>query len=77
MYDMGCKKNAYAAIGIGSMIVFIAIVFVAGIAATVLVQTSTELERQTLETGDETISDVASGLKLEGVEGQNQSVVKS
>ena len=52
------------AIGIGAMIVFIAMVLVAGIAASVLVQTSTSLESQAMKTGSETIDEVATGLAV-------------
>ncbi|MBS3778265.1 MAG: flagellin [Candidatus Thermoplasmatota archaeon] len=66
------RKNI-AAIGIGAMIVFIAMVLVAGIAASVLVQTSTRLEMQALKTGQETVTEVSSGVTVEGVEGYNAS----
>jgi len=62
------RKNI-AAIGIGAMIIFIAMVLVAGIAASVLVQTSTTLEMQALKTGSQTVDQVASGIAIEGVEG--------
>jgi flagellin FlaB len=66
------RKN-FGSIGIGAMIVFIAMVLVAGIAASVLVQTSTRLEMQGLKTGQETVAEVASGLKVLAVEGFNTS----
>jgi len=68
---MGKKpiENDIAAIGIGAMIVFIAMVLVAGIAASVLVQTSATLEMQALRTGQQTTAEVASGLFIEGIEG--------
>lgn len=77
---MGCiigtyidNKENIASIGIGAMIIFIAMVFVAGIAASVLVQTSTQLEMQALETGYDTVEEVSSGIRVDGIEGYNIS----
>lgn len=74
---MGCSKNKdnnqIAAIGIGAMIVFISMVLVAGIAASILVQTSTDLEMQALKSGQETIAQASTGLTVKGVEGFNDS----
>ena len=70
---LAIKNEKIASIGIGAMIVFIAMVLVAGIAASVLVQTSSRLEMQALRTGHETISEVASGIKVEAVDGLNNS----
>ena len=47
------EKNA--AIGIGSLIIFIAMILVAGIAASVIIQTMNSLEQQALQTGLETM----------------------
>lgn len=62
-----------ASIGIGAMIVFIAIVLVAAIAASVLIDTSARLEMQALTTAAETKNDVASGLTVQSVSGYNES----
>ena len=56
-------------IGIGAMIVFIAMVLVAGIAASVLIQTSSTLESQALATGRETTDEVATGMSVFGILG--------
>ena len=66
------KEKDVGAIGIGAMIVFIAMVLVAGIAASVLISTSTNLEMQALKTGQENIAEVASGLRVESIEGFNK-----
>ena len=63
------KEKDVAAIGIGAMIVFIAMVLVAGIAASVLIQTSTKLESQAMTTGAETIGEVATGISVFDIEG--------
>jgi len=63
------KNKDVGSIGIGAMIVFIAMVLVAGIAASVLIQTSTTLESQAMATGRETTDEVAGGIAVYDVEG--------
>ena len=67
------KRKDVGSIGIGAMIVFIAMVLVAGIAASVLIQTSTTLESQAMATGQETTAEVSSGLSIVNIEGYNNS----
>jgi len=71
--QISLNKNKVGSIGIGAMIVFISMVLVAGIAASVLISTSTNLEMQALKTGQENIAEVASGIKVESIEGYNSS----
>ena len=71
------KEKDIGSIGIGAMIVFIAMVLVAGIAASVLIQTSTTLESQALSTGQETTAEVSSGLEVVdilGYKGANSKI---
>jgi len=67
------RNKDVGSIGIGAMIVFIAMVLVAGIAASVLIQTSTRLETQAMQTGSETTAEVASGVAVFGVLGYTAS----
>ena len=67
------KHGDVGAIGIGAMIVFIAMVLVAGIAASVLVQTANKLEIQAMETGEQTTAEVATGLRICDIEGHKSA----
>ena len=67
------KEKDIGSIGIGAMIVFIAMVLVAGIAASVLIQSSTTLEAQAMTTGRETTKEVSTGLSVVNIEGYNSS----
>jgi len=62
-------ENRAASIGIGAMIIFIAMVLIAGIAATVIIETSSTLEQQSMTTGSETTSEVSAGLAICAIEG--------
>ena len=63
-------KSGEASIGIGAMIVFIAMILVAGIAASVLIETSNNLEMQAMSTGQETRDEVSSGIGVYQIIGQ-------
>ena len=63
------RKKDVGSIGIGAMIVFIAMVLVAGIAASVLIQTSTKLESQAMLTGQETTQEVSTGMAVFDIKG--------
>ena len=67
------KSKDIGAIGIGAMIVFIAMVLVAGIAASVLVQTSTTLETQAMKSGSDTIAEVSTGIAVEDIWGHKSA----
>ena len=63
------KADDIGDMGIGAMIVFIAMVLVAGIAASVLIQTASRLETQAMQTGQETIGEVSTGLAITEITG--------
>jgi len=63
------KFNDIAAIGIGTLIIFIAMILVAGMAASVIIQTMNSLQQQALVTGEETLKDISSGLRVTQVSG--------
>jgi len=69
------KKKDIGSMGIGAMIVFIAMVLVAGIAASVLVQTANRLEIQAMQTGQDTTDEVATGLSVMDIQGHKNTYI--
>jgi flagellin FlaB len=67
------KADDIGDMGIGAMIVFIAMVLVAGIAASVLIQTANRLETQAMQTGKETMTEVSTGLTVTEITGYRRS----
>jgi len=67
------KAHDIGDMGIGAMIVFIAMVLVAGIAASVLIQTANRLEIQAMTTGQQTTAEVSTGLSVMDIEGKKAS----
>jgi flagellin FlaB len=65
------SNNQLASIGIGSLIIFIAMILVAGIAASVIIQTMNLLQQQAMQTGEQTMKDISSGVKITHVSGYN------
>ena len=58
------KKEEGGEMGVGTLLIFIAMILVAAVAAGVLVQTAYKLQQQAESTGDEAIADVATGFKV-------------
>jgi len=63
------KKNARAEVGIGTLIVFIAMVLVSALAASVIMQTAESLQQRAYAVGQQTIRDVSSGIRIIGITG--------
>ena len=67
--------NKKADMGIGTLIIFIAMILVAAIAAGVLIQTATSLQNRALLTGDRTRAQVSTAMLYLAVYAENGSTV--
>ena len=63
------RKDKRAEMGVGTMIIFIAMVLVAAVAASVLIGTANQVREQAQSTGDQAINNVASGFIVQDVVG--------
>ena len=68
-YKIPSGSHQIASIGVGSLIIFIAMILIAGVTASVLMQTMNTLQEQAMQTGTETIREIATGVKVTHISG--------
>ena len=64
------RKNKRGEMGVGTMIIFIAMILVAAVAASVLISTAHSVREQAQSTGEDAIANVASGFIIQGIIGE-------
>lgn len=62
-------KENIGAIGIGALIIFIAMILVAGITASVIIQTMNDIQNRAMNVGRETIRDISAGVEVTQISG--------
>ncbi|MDD1771785.1 MAG: hypothetical protein LUQ09_02585 [Methanomassiliicoccales archaeon] len=67
------KNDERAEMGVGTMIIFIAMVLVAAVAASVMISTANNVREQAQSTGDQAIDNVATGFIVQDVVGRVNS----
>ncbi len=65
------RKDEEGAMGVGTLIIFIAMVLVSAVAASVLIDTANKLQQQAEKTGDQAIREVATSFIVKDVIGYN------
>ena len=65
--DQDLQDDKIAAIGIGAMIVFIALILVAAVAAAVIIQTAEQLQQNAQKTGDDTADNMAGKVMINAI----------
>ena len=66
-------ESQRAALGVGMLIIFIAVVLVVGMVGYTVIQVAQQLQAQSKATGEQTITDVFLGVKITTIQGYNVS----